>query len=172
MRNELGTFARGKATGILRVPPPLAFPQKCPRPPLRGVQEGHRLTAAALYAMVALGMQVWRDTPERVDELFDVNLLRRPAQSAPAAPADTAYDPATRPLSASEIPADATHLLAYRQGEGAAPELLAIGEADELTAGIPSIYTSDSGASYDLWLVAKNSKGESPAGSVIFYVSL
>ena len=136
---------------------------------LRGDQEALRLLAtAAMYSAIGLGMQIYKDTPERVDELFDVNLLRGPGQEIPTAPIDTAWDAATRTLSTTEMPMDATHLVAYRQGEGGAPELLA-GGADELTVGIPASFTFDPGEPYDLWLVAKNSRGMSPAGPVVIW---
>ena len=55
-----------------------------------------KLASGTLFAMVGTGMILWRTTPEMVDTLFDVNLLRNPAQTIPAPPADTAWDPATR----------------------------------------------------------------------------
>ena len=64
-----------------------------------------KLASGTLFAMVGTGMILWRTTPEMVDTLFDVNLLRNPAQTIPAPPADTAWDPATRTLSTTALPA-------------------------------------------------------------------
>lgn len=138
---------------------------------LRGVQENLRLeAAAALYYAVSVAMGVFRNTPARVDEIFDVNLLRSSAQEIPAAPADTAWDAPTRTLSVTEMPPNATRLVAYRQGAGDAPELLAEGAPDELTVGIPSSYLFNPGESYDLWLAAKNARGTGPKGPVVVWV--
>ena len=55
-------------------------------------QEAMRLLlAAGLYKMVGDGIGVWSATPLMVDTLFDVNMLRNPAQTIPAPPADTAW---------------------------------------------------------------------------------
>lgn len=138
---------------------------------LRGGQENLRLAAAAaLYYAVSVAMGVYRFTPERVDEVFDVNLLRSSAQEIPVAPADTAWDAPTRTLSVTEMPPNATRLVAYRQGAGDAPELLAEGMPDELTVGIPSSYLFNTGESYDLWLAGKNARGIGPKGPVVVWV--
>ena len=139
---------------------------------LRSSQEALRVAAAAeLYAMVGLGMQVFKANPLLVDDLFDVNLLRAPAQAIPAPPADTAWDFPTRTLSTTALPASATRLEAWRQGEGGAPERLAVGEPDELTVHIPAMYTFDTGEAYDLWLTARNSKGTSGPGPVVVFTA-
>lgn len=138
---------------------------------LRGAQETLRLdAAAALYYAVSIAMGVFRNTPSRVDEVFDVNLLRSSAQEIPVAPADTAWDAPTRTLSVTEMPPGATRLVAYRQGAGDAPELLAEGLPDELTVGIPSSYVFNPGESYDLWLAGKNARGIGPKGPVVVWV--
>lgn len=120
--------------------------------------------AAALYAMTGTGMSLWSPTPERVDTLFDINLLRGPVLSIPDAPTDTTWTPATLTLSTTALPADATHLEAYRQGPGGAPELLGTGDTGSLIVEIPAGITFTPGAFYQLWLQAANSRGTSPAG--------
>ena len=120
--------------------------------------------AAVLYSMVGVGMSLWGTTPERVDTLFDVNLLRNAAQTVPAAPADTLWTPATRRLSTTALPAGATRLEAWREGPGGMPELLAIGNPGELFVEIPATITFDAGDLYQLWLQSRNSRGSSPAG--------
>ena len=136
----------------------------------RGEQEALRkASAAALYSAIGQGMSIYKATPERVDELFDVNLLRGNVQNIPGAVLDVAWDVPTRILSTTQMPEDATHLIAFRQGEGGAPEQLAIGETDELTVGIPSSFIFDAGESYDLWIVGKNARGMGPKGPVFVW---
>ena len=69
----------------------------------------------------------WGTTPDRVDTLFDVNLLRSTQQVIPGAPVDTLWTPANRRLTTTALPAGATRLEAWREGPGGMPELLAIG---------------------------------------------
>jgi type II secretory pathway pseudopilin PulG len=133
----------------------------------RTTQEGYRKqAAAALYALIGQGMVVWNETPELVDNLFDVNILRDPPQDVPLAPADTAWNPASRTLSTTALPASATRLQAWRLGPGGAPELLLIGEAGETALVIPAGITFTPGSLYQLWLVAINSRGSSDPGPV------
>ena len=120
--------------------------------------------AAALYAMVGTGMSLWSATPERVDTLFDVSLLRGPVQDIPAAPADTTWTPSTRRLATTALPAGATSLEAWREGPGGMPERLAVGERGALFVEIPANITFDLGDLYQLWLQARNGEGSSPAG--------
>ena len=128
-------------------------------------QEPIRLqAAAALYAMVGTGMTLWSTTPERVDDLFNVNLLRGSTLDVPGAPADTAWTPGTRTLTTTALPAGATRLEAWREGPGGAPELLAFGEPGALSVVIPAHITFDAGDLYQLWLQARNGQGTSPAG--------
>ena len=123
-----------------------------------------KIAAATLYAMVGAGMGVWSATPEMVDTLFDVNLLRDPAQAIPAAPADTTWVPATRTLSTTAMPVGATRLEAWREGPGGMPERLVIGERGALAIVIPANITFDVGDLYQLWLLGRNSKGVSAPG--------
>ncbi len=120
--------------------------------------------AAVLYSMVGVGMSLWGTTPDRVDTLFDVNLLRSTQQVIPGAPVDTLWTPANRRLTTTALPAGATRLEAWREGPGGMPELLAIGNPGELFVEIPATVTFDSGDLYQLWLQARNSRGSSPAG--------
>ncbi len=56
---------------------------------LRGAQEQLRKDAAAdLFSAVALGMRICKKTPHRVDELFNVHLLRRVPKKIPAGSPD------------------------------------------------------------------------------------
>lgn len=128
-------------------------------------QEPLRLAcAAALLNMVGVGLQVWNDTPELVDSLFDVALLRGVAQAIPAAPADTTWTPATRRLSTTALPNDATRLEAWRQGQGGMPEQLAIGTVGALEVTVPAGITFAAGQTYQLWLQARNGTGSSGPG--------
>ena len=120
--------------------------------------------AAALFGMVGTGMSLWSATPDRVDTLFDVNLLRGTVQDVPSAPADTNWTPANRRLSTTNLPIGATRLEAWREGPGGMPEQLAIGETGALFVEIPANITFDVGDLYQLWLQARNSRGSSGAG--------
>jgi hypothetical protein len=82
------------------------------------------------------------------------------------APADTTWDPATRTLSTTAMPEGATRLEAWRVGPGAMPELLLTAGPGITAIGIPATITFTPGGLYQLWLVALNSKGKSPAGPV------
>ncbi len=132
---------------------------------LRDTQEVLRKTAAdVLYAMVGYAMVEWRATPLLVDSLFDVNLMRSTPQVVPGAPVDVAWNPGSRTLSTTVLPVGATRLDAWRLGPGGTPELLATGEFGSNEVMIPASVTWDSGDLYQLWLVAKNSKGTSLPG--------
>ena len=131
----------------------------------RANQEPLRVAAAIeLYGMIGLGMQVFKATPEMVDTLFDVNLLRGPAQNVPDAPGDISWDPVTRTLTTTNMPAGATRLEAWREGPGGMPEQLVIGEPGALSVVIPAAITFDVGDLYQLWLQGVNSKGTSAPG--------
>ena len=128
-------------------------------------QEGVRkLCAAALYGMVGLGIWVFRNTPALVDTLFDVNILRDPAQTIPTVPGLPVWTPATRTLTLAAMPDGATRLEVWREGPGGAPELLIIGARGELSVQIPANITFDVGDLYQLWMQSRNGKGSSAAG--------
>ena len=128
-------------------------------------QEGVRkLCAAALFGMVGLGEWVFRNTPLLVDTLFDVNILRQPAQFVPGPPADTLWTPATRTLSSTAFPAGGTRFEAWREGPGGMPELLAVGERGALSVVIPANITFNVGDIYQLWMQTRNSRGSSGPG--------
>ena len=122
------------------------------------------LISEDIYSMIGYGIVVFKKTPLLVDTLWDVEMLRNPAQFVPAAPADTVWTPATRTLSTTALPPGATRLEAWREGPGGMPERLAIGERGALSVVIPANITFDAGDLYQLWLQASNSKGPSPAG--------
>ncbi len=133
----------------------------------REAQEAKRLTAAAaLYALIGQGMAVWNGTPAQVDTLWDVNLLRRPAQTVPGAPADTTWTPASRTLSTSVMPAGGSRLEAWRTGPGGMPERLVSAASGVTSVVIPATITFLPGGLYQLWLVALNGKGSSLPGPV------
>ena len=133
----------------------------------REAQEAKRLTAsAALYALIGQGMVVWSLTPSLVDTLWDVNILRRVAQSVPDAPADTAWDAPNRTLSTTAMPAGGSRLEAWRTGPGGMPELLLTAGPGQTSVLIPATITFVPGGLYQLWLVAVNSKGSSLPGPV------
>ncbi len=130
-------------------------------------QEVLRVEAAGvLLNMVGVGLQVWHTTPALVDTLFSVSLLRGGTQSLPAAPADTLWTPATRTLSTTALPTGATRLEAWREGPGGMPEQLALGDSGATEVIIPATITFDPGELYQLWLVARNSRGASAPGPV------
>ena len=128
---------------------------------LEGVR---KLAARALFSMAGIGMSLWSATPAMVDTLFDVNLLRNPAQTIPGPPLDTTWTPATRTLATTALPPGATRLEAWREGPGGMPELLAVGETGALSVQIPATITFDPGDLYQLWLQSRNSKGSSGPG--------
>ena len=122
--------------------------------------------AILLYKLVACAMQFWGDTPELVDTIFDVNILRRPAQEIPDAPADTLWTPGTRTLSTTVLPARATRLTAWRIAPGGMPEQLHTGGFGETSVVIPATITWVTGGLYQIWLVGVNGSGSSVAGPV------
>ena len=139
---------------------------------LRDSQDALRIAAAVeLYNMVGLGISVFKATPDMVDSLFDVNLLRDPVQEVPAPPIDIAWDPATRTLSTTALPTGATRLEAWREGPGGMPELLAVGDRYALNVVIPATITFDEGELYQLWIQSRNSKGSSAAGPKVNWVA-
>ena len=72
----------------------------------RANQEALRVSAAnALYALIGQGIVTWNATPALVDTLWDVNIFPNAPQQTPEAPADTTWDPATRTLSTTALPA-------------------------------------------------------------------
>ena len=133
----------------------------------RATQETLRKNAAAeLFSMTGLGMTVFKMTPDDVDSLFDVTLLRQPQQEIPTAPTDTLWIPTARLLSTTALPPGATRLEAWREGPGGMPERLAVGVTGALEVLIPATITFDSGEIYQLWLTARNARGTSGPGPV------
>lgn len=122
------------------------------------------LNCQVLYAMVGTGMAAYRTTPEKVDDLFSITLLRGSIQQVPEAPIDTAFNEATKTASTTVMPEHATRLEIYRQAPGGAPELLGIGEMGALSVTIDSIYTFTADITYQIWLQGRNSKGTSGPG--------
>ena len=133
----------------------------------RAAQEILRKNAAVeLYNMAGLGISVFKATPQDVDTLFDVNLLRQPLQEIPAPPADTLWTPMARLLSTTALPIGATRLEAWREGPGGMPERLAVGETGALEVLIPATITFNPGDTYQLWLTSRNGRGTSAPGPV------
>ena len=133
----------------------------------RLAQENIRISAAGvIYALIGQGMVTWSSTPLRVDTLWDVNILRNAPQQVPAAPLVTTWTVATRTLSTTALPPGATRLEAWRVGPGSMPELLLTAGPGATAIVIPATITFTPGGLYQLWLVALNSKGKSPAGPV------
>ncbi len=133
----------------------------------RGDLEALRiLNCQILYAMVGTGMSIWRTTPEKVDDLFSISLLRGSVLQPPAIPTDTTLVVATRTVSTTVMPASATRLEVHRQAPGGAPELLVIGEPGELSIIIPNLFIFTAGVTYQIWLQARNSRGTSEPGPV------
>lgn len=127
--------------------------------------EGVRLLfSAKFYKMIGVAMGVWELQPHLVDTVWDVNLLRNPAQVIPAPPIDIFWDALTRTLRTTALPDGATRLEFWREGPGGMPELLSLGEKNALSVQIPATVTFDIGDLYQLWLQARNSRGSSPAG--------
>ena len=140
---------------------------------MRESQEALRIAAAIeLYNMVGLGISVFKATPDQVDTLFDVSLLRDSVQEVPGPPADTFWAPAIRTLSTTALPAGATRLEAWREGPGGMPELLAVGGRDAVSVVIPANITFDVGELYQLWFQARNSKGSSAAGPKVSWTAV
>ena len=140
---------------------------------MRESQEALRIAAAVeLYNMVGLGISVYKTAPDQVDTLFDVNLLRNPAQEVPAPPIDIAWNAATRTLSTTAMPAGATRLEAWREGPGGMPEQLAVGGRDALSVVIPANITFDHGDLYQFWMQARNGKGSSAAGPKVSWTAV
>ena len=127
--------------------------------------EGMRkLCSASIYGMIGLGQWVFRKTPELVDTLWDVNIIRQPAQVVPGAPTDTQWTPANLTLASTAMPEGGTRFEAWRQGPGGMPELLAVGERGALSVQIPASVTFDTGETYQLWMQTRNSRGSSGPG--------
>lgn len=122
------------------------------------------LNCEILFAAVGTGMIVWRSTPEKVDDLFSLSLLRGSVLQAPEAPTDTTVNVATRTVATTALPANATRLEVYRQAPGGAPELLVIGDPGQLSITIPNLFIFTEGVTYQIWLQARNSRGTSEPG--------
>ena len=122
------------------------------------------LNCEILFAVVGTGMVVWRSTPEKVDDLFSVSLLRGSVLQSPGAPTDTTVNVATRTVSTTLMPTSATRLEVYRQAPGGAPELLVIGNPGQLSITIPNLFIFTAGVPYQIWLQARNSRGTSEPG--------
>ena len=138
----------------------------------RASQEDVRVLAAeALYAMVGLGMVVFKKTSAKVDTLFDVNLMRATPQVVPAAAGPAAWDEAARRLSTAVLPAGATRLDAWRLGPGGTPELLGTGEFEEPWVVVPAAVTWDAGDLYQLWLVGRNARGTGEPGTSVSWTA-
>ena len=121
--------------------------------------------------MAGLGMTVFKLTPDDVDTLFDITLLRQSLQELPAAPADTLWTPLARLLSTTALPLGATRLEAWREGPGGMPERLAVGETGAREVLVPATVTFDSGDTYQLWLASGNGRGTSGPGPVTTWVA-
>ena len=130
------------------------------------VEQSRLMSAAALFALIGTGITAWSATPERVDTLFDVGLMRNPPLEVPDAPANTTWTPALRTLSTTVMPLRATRLSAWRIAPGGMPEHLATGETGETSVIIPVSVTWNPGALYQIWLVALNGRGPSPEGPI------
>ena len=134
---------------------------------VRAAQEPRRITAAnALYALVGQAIVAFSGNPSQVDTVWNVDILRSPPQSVPAAPADTTWTPATRSLATTALPSGATRLEAWRLGPGGTPELLLTGPLGANSLTIPASITWTPGDLYQLWLVALNSRGPGAPGPV------
>ncbi len=131
-----------------------------------------RLLCKKFYKMIGVAMDVFEDTPLLVDSVWDVNILRNPAQSVPTAPADIFWDPITRTLRTTALPEGASRLEFWREGPGGMPEMLVVGERDALSIQLPANITFDVGDLYQLWLQARNSRGSSPASAKITWTGV
>ena len=129
------------------------------------------LFCGKFYKMIGVAMGVWEQQPELVDTVWDVNMLRDPAQVIPAAPALPVWDPANRTLTVLALPEGATRLEFWREGPGGMPELLALGEKGALSVQIAAAITFDVGDLYQLWFQARNSRGSSPAGPKVNWLA-
>ena len=139
----------------------------------RGTQETLRFTAAAeLYSMVGVGMGVFKATPVQVDTLYDIGLLRGPTQPLPTAPLNTLWTAGPRTLSTTALPGAATRLEAWVEGPGGLTELVALGALGALSVVIPGDITFTAGASYHLWLQARNGTGSSGPGPKTTWVAV
>ena len=134
---------------------------------VRAAQEPRRITAGnALYALVGQAMVTFSGNSLQVDTVWNVDILRSPPQSVPAAPADTTWTPATRNLATTALPSGATRLEAWRLGPGGTPELLLTGPLGANSLTIPASITWTPGDLYQLWLTALNSRGPGDPGPV------
>lgn len=134
--------------------------------------ETHRVACAiAIYQVVGCGMMVWGATPELVDTLFEISIIRSPARTVPAAPVNTLWTPETRTLSTTVLPAPRSRLEAWRIAPGGMPEQLHTGDAGQKTVVLPDNITWVSGGTYQIWLVAVNGKGASEPGPVLEWVA-
>ena len=131
------------------------------------------LTARQLFRNTGMAMTIWNKEEDlhRIQELFNMELLRGTAQNLPEAPFDTAWAPATRTLSTTAMPECATRLEVWRTGPGGMPERLAVGERFALSVVIPATITFDPGDLYQLWLQSVNSKGVSGPGPMQSWVA-
>jgi len=137
-----------------------------PCTPLKRTTNAKSAAAAVLYSLIAQCMVTWSTTPSLVDNLWDVNLLRSATKDLPATSGPTTWTPAQRTLSIPTLPTGASRLEAWRGGPGSMPELLVTAAPRQTQVIIPATITFTPGQLYQLWLVAVNSRGSSPPGSV------
>ena len=119
---------------------------------------------AKIFKMLGVGMQVFCEEPEKVDTLWDVNIIREVPQVVPGPPVDSTWNAGSLSMGATALPEGATGFELWRQGEGGMPERLAVGARGELSVAVPAEVTFDSGEVYEIWLQARNGKGSSIPG--------
>jgi hypothetical protein len=115
------------------------------------------------------------DDGERTPELAKINMQPKRApgdaqpQPSPAVPGTATFDPATRLLSIPVMPNHASFIRAYRQVTGGTAEAAGVSAANIVSVVDFSPLTP--GASYQLWVVGVNSRGEGPASNKISFTA-
>ena len=129
--------------------------------------------ARQMYRNTGIAMSVWCAEADnyKVQELFDMALIREAAPEKPAQAALPTWVPATRTLSVPALPDRATRLEAWRIGPGGAPELLAIGEMGAPRVTIPAMYIFTPGSLYQLFVRGRNGAGAGEASPSVSWTA-
>lgn len=129
--------------------------------------------AKQMYRNTGIAMSIWCEEEDnyRVQELFDMSLIREAAPEKPAQAALPTWVPGTRTLSVAALSDRATRLEAWRIGPGGAPELLAVGETGATSVVIPAMYIFNPGSLYQLFVKGRNASGSGEASPSVSWTA-
>jgi hypothetical protein len=115
------------------------------------------------------------DDGDSTPELAKINMQPRRApgdaqpQPLPDAAGTATFDAATRALSIPAMPGHATFIRSYRQVTGGTAE--PAGVSNSVTVSVVDFSPLTPGATYQLWVVGVNSRGEGPASNKVSFTA-